>query len=134
MSSLLPETLKKIHYVVADPGFDGQKLYDLSMTKGFQLVCPVRRYKNTPEKRRKLVDFYQSALGQVIYSRRKISIEPLIEHIKSAFRIHPVPVKGLDKVRGIVLLSVLMYQILVYYNCKVRKEGSIRSIKYMIGC
>jgi transposase len=134
VSSLLPETLKKIHYVVADPGFDGQKLYDLSMTKGFQLVCPVRRYKNTPEKRRKLVDFYESALGQVIYSRRKISIEPLIEHIKSAFRIDPVPVKGLDKVRGIVLLSVLMYQILVYYNCKVRKEGSIRSIKYMIGC
>ena len=134
VSSLLPETLKKIHYVVADPGFDGQKLYDLSMTKGFQLVCPVRRYKNTPEKRRKLVEFYESALGQVIYSRRKISIEPLIEHIKSAFRIDPVPVKGLDKVRGIVLLSVLMYQILVYYNCKVRKEGSIRSIKYMIGC
>lgn len=134
VSSLLPETLKKIHYVVADPGFDGQKLYDLSMTKGFQLVCPVRRYKNTPEKRRKLVEFYESALGQVIYSRRKISIEPLIEHIKSAFRIDPVPVKGLDKVRGIVLLSVLMYQILVYYNYKVRKEGSIRSIKYMIGC
>ena len=134
VSSLLPETLKKIHYVVADPGFDGQKLYDLSMVKGFQLVCPVRRYKNTPEKRRKLVEFYESALGQVIYSRRKISIEPLIEHIKSAFRIDPVPVKGLDKVRGIVLLSVLMYQILVYYNCKVRKEGSIRSIKYMIGC
>jgi transposase len=134
VSSLLPETLKKIHYVVADPGFDGQKLYDLSMTKGFQLVCPVRRYKNTPEKRRKLVELYESALGQVIYSRRKISIEPLIEHIKSAFRIDPVPVKGLDKVRGIVLLSVLMYQILVYYNCKVRKEGSIRSIKYMIGC
>lgn len=134
VSSLIPETLKKIHYVVADPGFDGQKLYDLSMTKGFQLVCPVRRYKNTPEKRRKLVEFYESALGQVIYSRRKISIEPLIEHIKSAFRIDPVPVKGLDKVRGIVLLSVLMYQILVYYNCKVRKEGSIRSIKYMIGC
>jgi len=134
VSSLLPETLKKIHYVVADPGFDGQKLYDLNMVKGFQLVCPVRRYKNTPEKRRKLVEFYESALGQVIYSRRKISIEPLIEHIKSAFRIDPVPVKGLDKVRGIVLLSVLMYQILVYYNCKVRKEGSIRSIKYMIGC
>ena len=135
VSSLLPETLKKIHYVVADPGFDGQKLYDLSMTKGFQLVCPVRRYKNTPEKRRKLVELYESALGQVIYSRRKISIEPLIEHIKSAFRIDPVPVKGLDKVRGIVLLSVLMYQILVYYNCKVLKnDNPRRMIKYVIGC
>jgi transposase len=135
VSSLLPETLKKIHYVVADPGFDGQKLYDLNMVKGFQLVCPVRRYKNTPEKRLKLVEFYESALGQVIYSRRKISIEPLIEHIKSAFRIDPVPVKGLDKVRSTVLLSVLLYQIIVYYNCKILKnDNPRRMIKYMIGC
>lgn len=135
VSSLLPETLKKIHFVVADPGYDGKKLYDLSMVKGFQLVCPVRRYKNTSEKRRKLVEFYESALGQVIYSRRKISIEPLIEHIKSAFRIDPVPVKGLDKVRSTVLLSVLLYQIIVYYNCKVLKnDNPRRMIKYVIGC
>jgi hypothetical protein len=51
------ETLKKIYYVVADPGYDDQELYDLSVAKGFQIVCPVRRYKNTPEERLKLVDF-----------------------------------------------------------------------------
>ena len=51
VSSLLPETLKKIHYVVADPGFDGQKLYDLSMTKGFQLVCPVQRVQEYTRKK-----------------------------------------------------------------------------------
>jgi hypothetical protein len=90
--------------MVADPGFDSQKLYDFSIKKGFELVCPVKRYKNTPVERLKLVDFYESPLGQVIYSRRKISIEPLIEHIKSVFRIDPVPTRGLDKVRGIVLL------------------------------
>jgi hypothetical protein len=56
--------------MVADPGYDGKKLYDLSLKRGFQLVCPIRRYKNTPVERLKLVDFYQSALGQVIYSRR----------------------------------------------------------------
>ncbi|MEZ5370615.1 MAG: transposase [Candidatus Nitrosocosmicus sp.] len=96
---------------------------------------PVKRYKNTPVERLKLVDFYESALGQVIYSRRRISIEPLFEHIKSIFRIDPVPVKGLDKVRGIVLLSVLLYQITVYYNYNVRKsDNPRRDIKYMIGC
>ncbi|CAN5872919.1 hypothetical protein BH23THE1_BH23THE1_07380 [soil metagenome] len=120
--------------MVADPGFSGKKLYDLSMTKGFQLVCPVLKYKNTPLQRLKLVGLYESALGQVVYSRRRTSIEPLIQHIKSVFRIDPVSVRGLYSVRNIVLLSVLIYQILVYYNCKVRKEGSIRSIKYMIGC
>lgn len=56
VSGLPPETLKKIHYMVADPGFSGKKLYDLIMTKGFQLVCPVKKYKNTPLQRLKLVD------------------------------------------------------------------------------
>jgi len=132
---LSPEILRKIHFMIADPGYDGKKLYDLSMAKGFQLVCPVKRYKRTKEERLKLVEFYESALGQVVYPKRSTSIEPLIEHIKSVFRIDPVPVKGLDKVRSIVLLSVLLYQILVYYNCKILKnDNPRRDIKYMIGC
>ena len=107
----------------------------MSLKKGFQLVCPVKRYKNTPVERLKLVEFYESALGQIIYSRRRISIEPLIEHIKSVFRIDPVPVRGRENVRGIILLVVLLYQILVYYNCKVLKnDNPRRDIKYMIGC
>ena len=69
-----------------------------------------------------------------MYSRRKISIEPLIEHIKSTFRIDPVPTTGLDKVRSIVLLSVLLYQITVYYNYKILKTNFRRAIKYLIGC
>ena len=41
-------TIKKISYMTADPGYDDdQNLYELSMDLGFQLVCPVRRYKNT---------------------------------------------------------------------------------------
>ena len=133
-SSLSPETIKKTHYMVADAGYDGHKLYELSMNMGFQLVCPVHRYKNTSTERLHLVDFYQSALGQVIYSKRSTSIEPLIEHIKSIFRIDSLSVRGYDKVCGIVLLSVLLYQILVYYNCKIQKKDSPQAIKYMIGC
>jgi hypothetical protein len=133
-NNLSPKTIKKIHYMVADPGYDDQSLYELSMSMGFQLVCPVRRYRNTLEERLQLVDFYESALGQVIYSKRRISIEPLIEHIKSTFRIDPVPIRGYEKVRGIVLLAVLLYQILVYYNCKIQKNGNPRMIKYMLGC
>ncbi len=135
ISSSISKNTKENSLHGADPGYDGKKLYDLSLKMGFQLVCPVQRYKNTPEERLKLVDFYESALGQVIYSRRSISIEPLIEHIKSVFRIDPVPVIGYDKVRGIVLFSVLLYQILVYYNCKIqKKDNPRRMIKYMLGC
>ena len=61
-----------------------------------------------------------------------ISIEPLIEHIKSVFRIDPLPVHGFHTVSAIVLLSVLLYQIMVYYYCKVGKLNP-KSIKYMLG-
>lgn len=132
-AGLSSEIIKKIHFMVADPGYDDHELYESSLKTGFQLVCPVRRYRKTPEERLKLVDFYQSALGQVVYSRRCISIEPLIEHIKSVFRIDPVPVRGCDKVRSILLLAVLLYQILVYYNCMGGNNNPRRMIKYMMG-
>ncbi len=97
------------------------------------LVCPVvERYESTPKKRLELVCFYQSTLGQAIYSQRVISVEPLIEHIKSVFRIDPLPIRGFHKVSAIVLLSVLLYQIMVYYNCKTKKINP-KSIKYMLG-
>ena len=99
---------------------------------GMDLVCPVERYKNTSKKRLELVCFYQSALGQSIYNQRGISIEPLIEHIKSVFRIDPLPVRGFHAVSAVVLLSVLLYQIMVYYNCKIGKSNP-KSIKYMLG-
>jgi Transposase DDE domain len=102
------EIITKADYMVADPGYDDQSLYESSLKLGFQLVCPVRRYKNTPEERLQLVDFYESPLGQAVYSKRRISVEPLIEHIKSIFRIDPVPTRGFDMVPAIVLLSVLL--------------------------
>ena len=82
-SSLSYEIIKKAHFMVADPGYDDHDLYGSSLKMGFQLVCPVPRYRKTPEERLRLIDFYESALGQVVYSRRGVSIEPLIEHIKS---------------------------------------------------
>ena len=57
ISYLSSETVKKIHYMVADPGYDGHELYDLSIIKGFQSICPVHRYRKTSEERLKLVDF-----------------------------------------------------------------------------
>ena len=81
----------------ADPGYDDHKLYYLSTNMGFKLVCPVQRYKNTSDDRLKLVEFYESNIGQNIYSLRNISIEPLIERIKSVFRIDPLPVRGYTK-------------------------------------
>ena len=116
----------------ADPGYDDHELYDLSTELGFRLVCPVQRYKSTSADRIKLIKFYKSKVGQAIYSLRSTSIEPLIGHIKSAFRIDPLHVRGHDRACAIVLLSVLLYQILVYYNCKTYRDNPM-AIKYMLG-
>lgn len=131
-ASLPAIIIKGILYMSADPGYDDHKLYELSTDMEFRLVCPVQRYKNTHPDRIKLAEFYESNVGQTIYSLRSTSIEPLIGHIKSAFRVDPVPVRGYDKVCAIVLLSVLVYQILVYYNCKTNKKNHT-AIKYMLG-
>ncbi len=126
-------SLPSVLYMIADPGYDAKGLYEYSKnTLGIDLVCPVERYKSTSKKRLDLVCFYQSVLGQTIYNQRGISIEPLIEHIKSVFRIDQLPMRGFHAVSAIVLLSVLLYQIMVYYNCKTKKINP-KSIKYMLG-
>src|SRR5580765_1472267 len=126
-------SLPSLRHMAADPGYDDRKLYEYSKkTLGMDLVCPVERYKNTPKYRLELACFYRSILGQAIYNQRGISIEPLIEHIKSVFRIDPLPVRGFHAVSAAVLMSVLLYQIMVCHNCKIGKPNP-KSIKYMLG-
>ena len=51
-SGLSSEIIKKVHFMVADPGYDDDHdLYESSIKKGFQLVCPVRRYRKTSKKK-----------------------------------------------------------------------------------
>ena len=106
LTASLPVTMiKRTLYMSAYSGYDDHELYDLSTDMGFQLVCPVKRYRNTPSDRIKLVEFYESDIGQTIHSLRNISIEPLIEHIKSVFRIDRLHVRGYAKASSVVLLS-----------------------------
>jgi hypothetical protein len=130
-TTTIPE---EICYMIGDSGYDDHKLYELSTNRGYALVCPVQRYEHTPADRLELILFYESELGQAIYSLRSKSIEPLIEHIKSVFRIDPLQVRGYQKASGIVLLSVLLYQILVYYNYKTRRSQRPNAIKHMLCC
>lgn len=55
----------------------------------------------------------------------------MIEHIKDVFAIDPLPVRGFDKARSIVLISVLLYQIMVYYNYLTGRP--LRALKHMLG-
>ena len=66
---------------------------------------PVAFYEHVPTDRREPIQFYESQLGQAIHSWRSKSIEPLIEHIKSVFRIDQLQVRSYQKDAGIVPLS-----------------------------
>jgi DDE family transposase len=130
ITSLLPN---EVRYLAADSGYDDHKLYNLSIDRGFELVCPVFEISgHTSSNRLQLIESYESELGQVIYSWRGISVEPLIEHIKDVFKIDPLPVRGYHNAAGIVLLSVLIYQIMIYYNCKMGNKQP-KAIKHMLG-
>jgi hypothetical protein len=84
VTSSLPQGTR---YMAADLGYDDHKLYDLSIERGFELVCPVSEiYNHTSSDRLQLINFYDSELGHTIHSWRSISVEPLIEHIKDVFK------------------------------------------------
>jgi hypothetical protein len=49
ITSSLPQG---VHYITADSGYDDHKLYNLSIGRGFELVCPVSEiYNHTPSDR-----------------------------------------------------------------------------------
>ena len=132
-SSLPVTIIKKTLYMSADPGYDDHELSISVQNWDLGWWCVL--YKDIKvhlADRIKLIKFYKSKVGQAIYYLRSTYIEPLIGHIKSAFRIDPLPVRGHDRACAIVLLSVLLYQILVYYNCKTYRDNPM-AIKYMLG-
>lgn len=59
-------------------------------------------------------------------------MKPLIEQIKDMFDIDPLPVRGYYNVRSIVLLYVLLYQLMVYYNHLAGRP--LRVLKHMLRC
>jgi hypothetical protein len=124
-------SLRGVRYVDGDEGYDDGDLYELSRERGFELVCPVSRYENTPPERLELVHFYESELGRLVYSWRNKSVEPLFEQLKDVFGIDPLPVRGFKLAKGIVLLSVPMYQMAVYYNHLTGRPP--RALKHMLG-
>jgi hypothetical protein len=70
ITSSLPKGLR---YATGDSGYDDHKLYNLSTERGFELICPISEiYNNTSSDRLQLIEFYESELGQIIYSWRSI--------------------------------------------------------------
>ncbi len=132
------ETLVKplaglVENILCDVPYDDKSLYQFSDERHLRLICPIKIYPSTPPERIKLADFYNSVQGQELYSQRKVSIEPLFEIFKDTFNIRTVHVKGFDNVKSFVLVCVLVYQLVVYYNCIIGAENP-RTVKRMLCC
>ena len=84
-----------VENVLADPAYDDKSLHQFGNKKHLRLITPIKQYQRTPPDRIKLVEFYNSVIGQELYADRKISIEPLFQTFKDTFNIRTVPVKGL---------------------------------------
>ena len=96
-------------YMVADPGYDDKNLYEYSKKiLGIDWFVLLKDMKALPKRGLRLYAFINRILGQTTYSKRRISIEPLIEHIKSVFRIDPLPVREFN-------LYLQFYFYLFYY-------------------
>ncbi len=53
------------------------------------------------------------------------------EQIKDVFGIDPPPVRRFNKAKTFVLLSILLYQTMVYYNYRAGRP--LRALKHMLG-
>ena len=71
--------------------------------------------------------FLSINIRSVYLQSEKISIEPLIEHIKSVFRIDPLSVLGFHTVSAIILFVCFIISAMVYYNCKTEKINPIQN-------
>ncbi|MDE1861479.1 MAG: transposase [Thaumarchaeota archaeon] len=122
-----------VENVVADPAYDDGELYrftnDICVAR---LVWPIKKYDNTPPQRIELVKYYNSKEGQMAYSTRKISVEPLFEILKDTFGIGTLPVRGFDISASFVLSCVFVYQLAVYYNC-ITGNDRPRCVRRMLG-
>jgi len=82
-------SLRGVRYVDGDRGYDVDDLYELSRERGFDLVCPIARYENTHQDRVELVFFYESELGQLVYSWRSKSVEASLRADQGRLRDRP---------------------------------------------
>jgi len=129
--SLVSPLAGLLQNIIADPAYDDGKLYQYSKENNLRLICPIKKYDSTPPERLELVEFYESEEGKEIYSDRKTSIEPLFEILKSTFGIRVSPVRRFENTRSFVLVCVLVYQLMVYYNCVTGIENP-RIVKRML--
>lgn len=120
--------------LVADEGYDDDKLRPAAAEKGFLLRTPVKVGQSSSAERKELAAFHNSAEGRKLYHRRSTTIEPFIWQYKDVLALgdddNKLPVQGLERVRPLLLMGVLVMQLAIYDNLLQGRPP--RQVKYLL--
>lgn len=117
-------------YMLADKGYDDQKLRHLCEPKKVKFIVPMKKYPNSKDERIPYIEFYRSEYGRKIYAQRGKTIEPLFGYIKELFSTAKLKMKGFKNVQACLSITIWVYQILVYVNSILKKP--LRRLKYLV--
>ena len=103
--------------LLADTGFDDQRLANACDNRKITLVTPIPRVgKSTPKKRLARAALFATPDVREVFALRKTSVEPFQGQIKDLFGLERLPMKGLLNIRALCNLAVVTYCLLVLFN------------------
>jgi hypothetical protein len=141
----VPRLPPRARAVLLDSGFDSNALADAieldqeGRPTGRRCVCPCQPRAHAPipgrtacrgnrerarQRRIARYAFYRSAYGRRLYARRRKSVEPFFEWLKSLFELtERVWHRGLGNNQTLLLAAVFAYQLLLRYNHKHHRDN-----------
>ena len=114
---LLTHLPQATQLLLADKGFDDQRLANACDQRKITLVTPISKIgKHTPKKRLARAALFATPDVREAFALRKTSVEPFQGQVKDLFGLERLPMKGLLNVRALCSLAVVTYCLLVLFN------------------
>lgn len=124
---------KTPYWSLADKGYDSNDHYERLDSEGVFLYTPVRRFKGKKCRhplRRRALDLNESPSGKRWYYRRG-DVERLYGQLKSVYALDPLPLIGINQVKGYCAVASVAYLAGVLYNhLNGRSKRAIKSLTF----
>ena len=113
--------------ILADSGFDDQKLFELCRALSTVLVTPLNTTELSSLARCQREAMYLDYLDLGIYQRRQVTIEPLFGYVKGLFNLQELHGHGLYNSQAEILGAMAAYNLIVLLN--VVEHSEPRAVK-----
>lgn len=120
----LPATTRCL---LADSGFDDDKLMALCKELKCRLVVPVTCAKSSPMSRYLQEALFVDYLNCGLYGRRSTSIEPLFGYVKELFCLQVLHQHGIPQAGAEIVGAMAAYNLIVYLNWTEKQP--LRAVK-----